>query len=276
MYYKNQDVLLASMHKKEQAIAPAFKTQLSCTIRVHDFDTDQFGTFTGEIPRTLSPYETCILKAKTAAKCHNYALAVASEGSFGSHPAFPLIPSAHELMVFVDSTRNWIIAEQLVSQKTNYAMMTVNKHTDLDALLKKVLFPSHAIILQTISDKRVLAKGITDFEQLAYYLTVGFKIEKELYLSTDMRAMMNPTRMSVLAELAEKLTQRIACLCPRCESPGFGFKLTRGALPCALCGLPSSFYEEEVWGCIQCEHQEFKRRIDGLVADPWYCDYCNP
>lgn len=277
MYYKNQNILLASKHEKEQAMAEPFITRLSCTLRVHQFDTDQFGTFTGEIARTLSPYETCLLKAKTAAKRYNYPLAVASEGSFGSHPSFPFVPSTHELMVFVDRMRGWIIAEQLVSQKTNYAMITINKNTDLDAFLKRVQFPSHALIVQGCSNNHVLGKGVNNLESLIYHLDIGFKTEKELLLATDMRAMMNPTRMAVIGELADKLTQRISNLCTQCERPGFGFKTTKGALPCELCGAPTSFYEKEVWGCIGCEYQEYKDRQDGrLKADPTYCDYCNP
>lgn len=277
MYYNNENVLLASKHEKEQVIAPLFMSRLSCTVRVHDFDTDQFGTFSGEIARTLSPYETCLLKAKTAAQRYNYALAVASEGSFGPHPSYPFVPSAHELMVFVDRTRDWIIAEQLVSQKTNYAMITINKNSELDAFFRQVQFPSHALMIQSSSDRRILAKGINHLDGLAHHLAIGFRTENELLLATDMRAMMNPTRMAAIGELAEKLTQRIASLCARCERPGFGFKSTQGALPCSLCGSPTSFYEEEVWGCIGCEHQEYKRRRDGLLkADPTYCDYCNP
>ncbi|PJD94980.1 MAG: hypothetical protein CK426_01600 [Legionella sp.] len=277
MYYKNQNVLLASKHEKEQAMAKPFLDRLSCTLRVREFDTDQFGTFTGEIARTLSPYETCLLKAKTAAKRYHYDLAVASEGSFGPHPAFPFVPGAHELMVFIDRRHDWIIAEQCISQKTNYAMLTVNKNTKLDDFLTQVHFPSHALIVQLTSNSHVLAKGVHDLDALTYYLKLGFKTDKELLLTTDMRAMMNPTRMAVIGELADKLTQRISRLCIQCERPGFGFKTTRGALACALCGAPTSFYEEEVWGCIGCEHQEYKKRQDGLLtADPTYCDNCNP
>lgn len=258
-------------------MAGPFLDRLSCTLRVHEFDTDEFGTFNGEIPRILNPYETCMLKATNAAKCYNYALAVASEGSFGPHPALPFIPSAHELMVFVDRTRDWIIAEQLVSQKTNYAMIAINKNTFLDDFLERVRFPSHALIVQATSNNQVLAKGVNNLESLMNHIGLGFKNEKELILGTDMRAMMNPTRMQVIGELADKLTQRIACLCARCSRPGFGFKTTKGILPCALCDSPTSFYKEEVWGCIACEHREYKMRRDGLLkASPTYCDYCNP
>jgi hypothetical protein len=225
----------------------------------------------------FNPYETCLLKAKTAAEHYNYRLAVASEGSFGPHPVFPFVPSAHEWMLFIDRANGWVIAEQLVSQKTNYAMITIQKDTALDSFLESVQFPSHALTLQASTDKRVFAKGIKDLERLTHSLSLGFKTEKELLLATDMRAMMNPTRMDVIRELADKLALRIATTCAQCTCPGFGFKSTRGRLPCSLCGSSTSFYEEEVWGCIACEHQEYKMRKDGLLkVDPKYCDYCNP
>lgn len=277
MHYRNQLVLLASKHEKEKAIAAPFMTRLSCTLSVHDFDTDQFGTFTGEIPRTKSPYQTCLLKAKTAAEHFNYTFSIASEGSFGPHPSFPFVPSAHELMVFIDRERDWVISEQLVSEKTNYAMMAINKNSDINDFLKRVLFPSHALIVQASSDNHVIGKGINDLDLLMHHLSLGFKTEKELLLVTDMRAMMNPTRMGVIGKLAEKLALRIATPCAQCASPGFGFKETRGALPCDYCGSSTSFYKEEVWGCIACAHQEYKVRKDGLLkAEPTFCDYCNP
>lgn len=277
MHYKDREVLLASMHAKEEAIAESFLTWLSCRVRVHPFDTDQFGTFTGEIARTLPPYQTCLLKARAAAEQFNYDLALASEGSFGPHPSFPFIPRGHELMVFIDRAHDWIIAEQLVSQKTNYAMMKINRNTEIDQFLSRVLFPSHALIVQTSIDNRVIAKGVKTYDCLIHHLKTGFKREEELLLTTDMRAMMNPTRMKEIARLANKIAQRIATPCIRCKSPGFGFKSTQGQLPCALCHSPSSFYEEEIWACITCDYEEYKKRSDGLCkADPKYCEYCNP
>lgn len=277
MYYKNQRVLLASKHEKEKAIADIFLDQLECHLCVEDFDTDQFGTFTGEIERPLTPYETCLLKAKHAGEQLGYNLIVASEGSFGFHPSSPFIPSAHEIMVFIDRQHNWVIAEQLVSQKTNYAMMTLDASTQFDGFLKRVDFPRHALVLQTKSNHAVIAKGIKTSLHLSDALKQGFQVEPELMLSTDMRAMMNPTRMSVLSELADKLAVRIRHLCPQCKTPGFGFKSTKGKLPCTICGLLTSLHEKEVWGCIQCEYDEARPRKDGLnCADPGCCIGCNP
>jgi hypothetical protein len=120
-------------------------------------------------------------------------------------------------------------------------------------------------------------KGIRDMNTLDMALKTGFQQDQQLLLATDMRAMMNPTRMKILAELAHKLSLRIAQSCPACLTPGFGFKTTEGNLPCSLCGSLTTFYHREVWGCIVCSHQVLQPRRDSLIkADPTYCNYCNP
>jgi hypothetical protein len=254
-----------------------FWEKLESKIEVREFDTDVFGTFTGEVARTLSAYDTCVLKAKKAAQLYGYELSIANEGSFGAHPAFPFVPSDNEIMVFLDLKNNFVIAEQLTSLKTNYGMLSVTAKTDLTDFLEKVGFPAHAVNLQKNSDKSILGKGINDIKQLEELLAIGFKDEKELFISTDMRAMMNPTRMQVIGELAEKLITRVVSLCASCSRPGFGFKTTTGNLPCELCNLPTTLYAEEVWGCIGCDYKELKKRPDGLLqANPSYCNFCNP
>ena len=277
MDYTDKFVLLASKHHKEQAIEPIFRQNLGCNLCVEDINTDQFGTFTGEIPRTLSAYETCILKAKYAANEKKYALSVASEGSFGPHPSNPFIALAHEIMVFVDLENDWQIVEQLRTPNTNYKMMTINKDTLLTPFLKSALFSSHALTLQSADEKDIIAKGINTPHQLEASLFDGFKKHPNLLIATDMRAMMNPTRMQTIGELAEKLSIRIKSLCSGCGAPGFGFKSVNGHLPCRLCGENTTMYQYEKWGCIQCDYQEQRPRKDHLiVADPSHCDYCNP
>ena len=277
MNYANKPILLASKHKKEQAIGPVFRDILNCKLCVEDIDTDQFGTFTGEVPRTLSAHETCILKATHAANEKKYALSIASEGSFGPHPSNPFIPHAHEIMVFVDLENKWTICEQLLTSHTNYKMMTIGKDTPLEPFLQSALFPSHALTLQSADRGDVIAKGILDIHQLESSLSDGFKKYNELYIATDMRAMMNPTRMQTIAELAEKLANRIKNPCPDCGNPGFGFQSVSGYLPCSLCGDLTKMYRCEEWGCIHCDYQEQRTRKDQLIpADPAHCDYCNP
>lgn len=277
MDYKNQKVLLASKHKKEQAISDVFFKILGCEIHVEAFDTDQFGTFTGEIPRVSSPYETCVLKANKGAEVYGYDLSLASEGSFGPHPIIPFIACDHEIMVFIDRKNNWIIAEQLTTEQTNYRTIIIDEKTELNDFLDQVGFPSHALTLQTNQSKTVIAKGINDINLLNTGLKKGFKYEKKLLLATDMRAMVNPTRMQTLKNLAQKLAERIVTNCPKCQTPGFGFKETTGNLPCSLCTSPTTFYQKEILACIQCDFKHSQLRRDGLKsADPAYCNFCNP
>ena len=109
MLYRNEDVLLASKHEKERVIRPIFHQKIGCTLHTSNFDTDQFGTFTGEIPRPHNAYETCILKARAAAIAADCLFSIASEGSFGPHPSIPFFASDHEIMVFVDLKNNYHI-----------------------------------------------------------------------------------------------------------------------------------------------------------------------
>jgi hypothetical protein len=277
MRYKNERVLLASKHEKERVIRPVFFDKLGCEIYTSPFDTDQFGTFTGEIPRAKNAYETCILKAKTAAVVADCFFSVASEGSFGPHPSMPFFASDHEIMVLVDLKNNWVISEQILTPKTNYKMLTLRAETEVASFLHAVQFPSHAVTLQLNDTKEVLGKGIQDVSLLNHLIKTGFTKGDELLLATDMRAMMNPTRMEALSLLAAKLAGRILTSCKVCGAPGFGFISTAEKLPCSLCEGPTSMHRFEIWGCVACENKEQKRRHDHLEqADPTYCNYCNP
>ncbi len=92
-----------------------------------------------------------------------------------------------------------------------------------------------------------------------------------------MRADMNPTRMKLIGELAQKLANRIATACPKCDSPGFGLIHTEMGLPCSSCEMPTELTLNEVWGCVCCNHTEKRGRKDGLKqASPADCPFCNP
>jgi hypothetical protein len=93
-----------------------------------------------------------------------------------------------------------------------------------------------------------------------------------LRLETDMRAMMNPTRMQVINKLAIKLVKRLQCDCKQCKTPGFGKVSVKGNLLCALCGTETALYQLKVLSCIKCNYQEFIPRQDGMgKADPTFC-----
>ncbi len=118
--------------------------------------------------------------------------------------------------------------------------------TDVEPILAKIKFPSHAVCLQDAKSLTVIAKGITDKSLFDDIMQEGFKNHPTLLLSTDMRAIMNPSRMQVIGELAEQFALRLKHCCPDCYCPGFGIIKTSGALPCSLCHTPSSIYANEV------------------------------
>lgn len=82
-------VALATTHGKLEQIAPAFERLPDWRIVVADIDTDQFGTFSGEIERVLSPRETAIAKARAGMAAAGTAFGLASEGSIRPHPTVP-------------------------------------------------------------------------------------------------------------------------------------------------------------------------------------------
>lgn len=276
--YCDKDVLLATKHQKERVIAPIFQKCLQANIVVPAYyDTDQFGTFSGEVARSQSAKETCVLKAKKAAEQYGYPYALASEGSFGPHPSIYFIPADIEILSFVDCERNLVVIETIVSEKTNYCQAIFSSSEQVSAFLAKVHFPSHAVMVRAIEKNQVLAKGITDLAQLSNILESGFKQHGKLQIETDMRAMCNPTRMKVIEEVASRLSARLQKNCPGCGAPGFGERALTGQLPCAVCENATSLYQYEKLSCLKCDYSLLQAREDGLqLASPQYCYYCNP
>lgn len=276
--YHNIDILLATKHSKELAIREPFEKLLGAKIHVpENFDTDVFGTFTGEIPRRNTPYETVISKAKRACEIYQFDYGIANEGSFGPHPSIPYVPGNIELMAFVDNINAIVIVESEISTETNFAFIDITAQDDYQNFLKKIQFGSHGLILRSLDDQAIIAKGICEFDELKELLGFYFKNNHVLRLETDMRAMMNPTRMRVIHILAKKLVKRLLTTCKQCRTPGFGRQSVSGSLLCEYCDSETTLHQHRVLHCIKCDYQEYLPRVDGLVkADPQYCPYCNP
>lgn len=275
--YQGQAILLASQHRKEQAIAPPFQHHLACTLHVPPFDTDVYGTFTGEIARVGSQYDTLLRKAREAASHFNRSLVIASEGSFGPHPDYPWVAGSVEMMAFIDITQGLVITEQQITTTTNYAYLDLRPGEDYKDFLMQVGFPAHGLVLRSVPSLTVLAKGVVELQALLAHLDAGFASHAQLRLETDMRAHLNPTRMQVLSHLAEQLAARVAQCCDQCGCPGFGERKVQGHLPCQACAAPTRLYAQQVLRCLRCSHTQLLARPDGRAhADPQYCDFCNP
>lgn len=277
--YKDITIIVATKHKKEEVIRKPFEDAFNAVVIVpNDYDTDQFGTFTGEIPRQQSAYDTVIQKAKQAAFQYGFDYAVANEGTFGAHPTFFLGPADIELMCFVDKINDLVVVESEVTTETNFAHCDITMVDDYTDFLKKIKFGEHGLIVRSLNDHSIIAKGVTQGETLDRIIKTAFeKSITRLRLETDMRAMMNPTRMRVIQRLALKLVQRLKKKCAGCGVPGFGKLATEGKLLCKFCRMETELYQFEVHRCVKCTYQECYPRADGWeYADQQYCPYCNP
>jgi hypothetical protein len=276
--YDNIKILLATKHKKEDAIRKPFSDAFGALIDVpDDYDTDKFGTFSGEVQRTLPPKDVVMKKAQDAMHHYNYDYVIASEGSFGPHPLYYFAPANIELMIFIDRIRNISVLETEISLETNHSHQDINCNDDYSDFLSKIKFGSHGLIIKSVKNDVILAKGVTQKQELELLLKKNFAIYNELRLETDMRAMMNPTRMKVIHRVAEKLVKRLQSICPSCRLPGFGKLTVCGNLKCEICDSKTELYEFKILNCIQCDYVERKERDDGLTkSQPTYCYFCNP
>jgi hypothetical protein len=274
-FFSSDRVLLASMHGKETAIAPVLEQRLGWRIAVvPDLDTDQFGTFSGEVVREGSALEAARKKAMAALNTTGATLALASEGSFGPHPALPFVASDHELLLLLDIANDFEIQASVLSVATNYAQKTVADWSALEQFAHSIGFPEHRLILKS---REALVKGIGAWSDLSKHFSDLIRGEEGVWVETDMRAMYNPMRMKVIGQAAEALADKLLSLCPKCTAPGFEIAEAIPGLPCSLCNIPTTLAKAHRWTCRRCGFSLEKNRPDGLLmADAAHCDWCNP
>lgn len=277
--FDGRKLVVATKHGKEKVIAPVLEKELgvSC-FAAENFDTDAFGTFTGEIERVLNPLETARKKCLTAMERNGCDLGVASEGSFGPHPSFFWVNADDEMLIFIDRKNELEIVVREISSETNFNGKQISSEKELLDFAASADFPSHALILSPSKEhKSDLFKGITDAEKLKNIFHEIFEKNHSAYVETDMRAMFNPSRMKVIEAAARKLAAKIRSRCPECQTPGFGVTEARQGLPCGLCGSPTNSTLAYVYVCQKCQFAKDEIFPHGKTSeDPTYCDYCNP
>ena len=106
--YEGATFLLTTKHAKSLAIGPAIWRHLGASVLEHVADTDQLGTFSGEVAREGSALDCarrkCEWGLETLGPKAEYGLA--SEGSFGPHPAVPFMAGALEITFSVSASRS--------------------------------------------------------------------------------------------------------------------------------------------------------------------------
>lgn len=260
---------MASQHQKERCCSLALRLGLGLELRsLSSLDTDRLGTFCGEVERPGPPGQVVLQKARLALTGRRSGdLALASEASFGPHPACPWVAGHQEILALVDGRTGHCWVESLTTHETNFAQEILHSQTCLDSFLQRVGFPKHAVMERQAQGG--WRKGLTRREDLSG----RFPTE----VATDMRAHLNPLRRRALRKLSLILVKRMRTLCPDCQSPGFGVTEQQRGLPCELCSCPTAWIDRELWSCFWCGLGDLRPRSDGLRKAPAaHCDRCNP
>ncbi|MCU0442218.1 MAG: hypothetical protein MUE96_07450 [Bacteroidia bacterium] len=273
-----QQLAIATMHGKEKAIGPVWEPLGFEMVLPESLNTDSFGTFTGEIDRILSPYEAAKAKCISAIQQTGTRYAIASEGSFGPHPQYYWLPADEEWLVWFDAQTQQEIKIKVISTETNFAAKACNSMEEVTAFCKQVFFPSHALIAKrSQTDFQNMHKGITSGELLFELASTWLQQFGSIYLETDMRAMYNPMRMSVIKQAAEKLAKKYQSTCTECGAPGFDVTRVMTGLPCGACATPTSQTRAHVYICGSCGYEtKVEFPYGKKQADPQFCPSCNP
>lgn len=275
--FKDKTLYVCTKHHKESVIRSVFQSKLPIKEVVSlDVDTDTLGTFSGEVERVYDPLTTLRHKVQMAPADAEFV--IATEGSFGPHPSFFMLPAHDELILFYDRKNNIEIIERELTGNTNFQGKEIKCPLELNDFMAQVKFPEHGLIMMKDRGSLMdLEKGIRDINLAKETFERLLSKHGTCYIETDMRAHMNPTRMKVIEGLTQKLLDRIFNLCPECETPGFGVKQANMGLPCEICGMPTSSILSYTYCCVKCNFtDEVKYPKGQRFADATYCDHCNP
>ena len=277
--FQNRKLVIATKHHKESVFAPLLEKALAVECFVpSNFDTDQWGTFSGEIERNEDVLNTLRKKCLNAMKENNCDLAIASEGSFGAHPTVFFSHADDEVVMLMDSKNNLEIVAREISTDTNFNGSYLSDERSLIEFARKAKFPSHGLILKSSENNFEKAiKGITDEKVLLESFEELSNHYGKVYVETDMRALYNPMRMKVIEKAAIKLVKAALSNCPQCQTPGFAVTEVKEGLPCEWCNSPTRSTLSFISTCKKCNFaSEEKYPHQKTTEDPMYCDFCNP
>lgn len=278
--YKGSSAVIATMHGKGALVAPAFADTLGISVTEIAVDTDQLGTFSGEVERIGTPIEVAIKKARIGMAAAGAHLGLASEGSVGPDPTMPFLNSNIEVMVFIDSN----LELELSQVYRSFEIVTGRKlveslDEELGDFLAKSGFPEHKLIVRSESTPiNFCEKGIGSEAQLRAALVRAFAAEPEgrIVIESDLRAHCSPSRQRNIAHVAQLLAERIAATCPACAAPGWGVVGYDYGAHCELCKRElSEVAKAERLGCVKCAHETTGKLLRETV-DPGECQWCNP
>lgn len=272
---QGRSIALLTRHGKGALVAPALAA-LGLSLRATDaFDTDQLGTFSGEVERTLAPLECARRKARLACELTGLDLGLGSEGSFGGGPMPGLVNWDEELLLLWDRRSGQEIVARAAGP-VSIAAFAWKSPQDLQTELA-AFDPAQAWIIKHPDGVSKGLRGMNEILQAMRHSTRDSRASDAagVIIEPDLRAMHCPERQVYIRQAAEQLAERLQSPCPRCEAVNFWLDAQEPGLPCAACEAPTPLPLAAIRRCHVCgyEQREPDRRP---AADPQYCSWCNP
>lgn len=270
--FKARAISLLTKHGKEKVIAPVFSEKLDVEIEHTDsFDTDQLGTFTGEIPRENKAVECAIKKAELACELTGNSVGLGSEGSFFISPAG--IGNVNEEMIACVNKDDGAV---VVGRYITPADVRRAECNNLEELLHFVNQTpvNQGLVLQSNGH---MAKGLHGEDAVCETVNnwFGQKAFRNTTISFDLRAHQSPFRRENIVKATENLIERLQSCCPECKHPGFWPDRPCKGLPCEQCSAPTNVFRKYTAECKNCFYQK-SFPVDAATADAKYCNFCNP
>jgi len=257
---------LLSKHRKSQQLAPVLYEIGIELVEIDFFDTDQLGTFAGEVERRLSPSECALVKAKKAAELSGLNVGLGSEGSFGGGPMGGLLNWNQEIVCLYQQAPELII---YASAEGPTALRSI-KADNLDALISKMSdFEQQRWIVRCADG---ILKGLSQTEVIALHQAAF--TEWPVVLEPDLRAMHSPLRQIMIQKAALNLAERLQSRCPHCDAVDFWPDEREFGPACQLCGYPTNEVKSLVTNCKSCGYKASETLLE--TGNERFCDQCNP
>jgi hypothetical protein len=278
--FEGRKLLIATMHGKERVLAPILERELGVQTFISDkFDSDVFGTFTGEIERDGDQAEACKRKLLHAMEIEKCDLGLANEGAFWPDRVMPFLHIGQEIVMLIDKKNDLEIVAEYRSASNFFGLEVTSVEEAID-FAERVGFPEQGIIVRRKRGSGSgIFKDIRDIEELKRVVEANLSkwFRKSCFLETDMRAHRNPTRMKAIGEAGEMLVENILSLCDECSTPGFSVKEVVPGLECNICSMPTDLPKGVVRVCRRCGHKKVEEPVfDESKSIASFCEFCNP
>lgn len=280
-YFDGKKIGIVSMHDKYGLLKADLQKSLKLIpFAVTSVNTDEFGTFSGEIERKQDALSTLRLKCDAGKnRFPEVDLFLASEGSFGPHPELFFSSANEELILLKDYRNDKEYIGRTVTTNTNYSRLRSNNKDEIEAFIKNIGFPHHGILLKIESSGAtdLWHKNLTNWDELHSILHQYPTNSCFIEVRTDMRAHRNPTRQEAIKSCLKNLITQIESNCPACHSVYFTLDQIIPGLPCKACSFPTKSTLKYVYKCQFCKYeQEQLFPKNKKHEDPQFCDFCNP